>query len=97
MTKDFPSYDPNPETPAEQQPSPKKPRRKPMKRRKVKAAVEKPVVKRRKRRVRKAPKAVEQHTGGRFTPEVYRVLGALLNLETPLRNFVIEIAKGVSK
>jgi hypothetical protein len=69
-----------------------------MKRRKVKAAVKKPVVKkRRKRRVRKAPKAVEQHAGGRFTPEVYRVLGALLNLETPLRNFVIEIAKGVSK
>ena len=77
---------------------PKKPRQKPTKRRKrkpVKVAAPKRVpIKRRKRRV---AKSVETHAGGKFTPEFYRVLGALMELESPLRSSVIEIAKGLSK
>lgn len=94
---DLPSFDPPPQT---EPPSPKKPRRKPQ-RRAVKAAA---VV--RKRRVpKKRAKRVssgwtgekEQHAGGRFTPEVYRLIGTLMALDAPTRNLVIEVAKGLSK
>ena len=75
----------------------KKPR-KPMKRSRgrPKGKVKGPRAVKRKRRVARQPKP-ETHHGGKFPPAVYDLIGALMNLELPLRNFVIEVTKGLSK
>lgn len=73
-------------------PSPQPPRRKPRKPMKVAA----PKKRRRKRRVARV-KPAEVHANGKFTPEIYRLIGALLNLETPMLNFVMEVTKGLKK
>jgi hypothetical protein len=73
---------------------PKKPKPKPVRQaRKAVAAMPK---RRRKRRVARI-KPVEQHAGGKYPPEIYRLIGTLMNLDLPLRNFVIEVTKGLSK
>jgi hypothetical protein len=89
---DMPNFD-SPPAATEPKP-PKKPKPKPVRQaRKAVAAMPK---RRRKRRVARV-KQVEQHAGGKFTPEIYRLIGALLNLETPMLNFVMEVTKGLSK
>ena len=90
------------EQPAQSEPAPpKKPRPKPTRKRRVRKAVAlKPLksdkIKRRKRRVTKI-KPAEQHHGGKYPQAVYDLIGTLMNLELPLRNFVIEVTKGLSK
>jgi DNA-binding protein Fis len=68
---------------------PKKPRQKPTR------AAPKPVKKRRKRRTVK-PAKVEQHNNGRYPKHVYDLVGKLMNLELPLRNFVMEVTKALT-
>ena len=80
---------------------PKKPKPKPTRKRRVrKAVVLKPPkpdkIKRRKRRVARQPKP-ETHHGGKYPTAVYDLIGTLMNLELPLRNFVIEVTRGLSK
>jgi hypothetical protein len=78
---------------------PKKPR-KPM-RRKAKKAVEKPkrAKKFRKRRiVNKIPFEKEKHPIVHLVPKhIYEVISTLMNLELPLRNFVMEVTKALTK
>jgi hypothetical protein len=89
---DMPNFD-SPPAATEPKP-PKKPKPKPT--RQVRKAVAAMPKRRRKRRVVRT-KPVETHAGGKFTPEIYRLIGALLNLETPMLNFVMEVTKGLSK
>ena len=91
------------EQPAQSEPAPpKKPKPKPTRKRRspVKAKnlpiPKRASIKRRKRRVARQSKP-ETHHGGRYSPEVYNLIGRLMNLELPLRNFVIEVTKGLSK
>ena len=90
------------EPPARTEPAPpKKPKPKPTRKRRArKAVVLKPPkpdkIKRRKRRVARRPKP-ETHHGGKYSPEVYNLIGRLMNMELPLRNFVIEVTRGLSK
>jgi hypothetical protein len=92
MNDQMPMFDDPP--PVEQ--PPKKPR-KPMKPRKVKKAAEPKLArKRRKRRTVKVPKA-EQHHGGKFPKRAYDLIGTLLTLDIPLRNFVMEVTKALTK
>lgn len=91
MNDQMPMFD-DPIRPAE--PPPKKPRQKPM-RRKAKKAVEKP--KRAKKfRKRRTIKPTEPHKNY-HTPEAYRLIGTLMNLDIPLRNFVMEVTKALTK
>jgi hypothetical protein len=76
---------------------PKRKPRKPMKRRAQPLSVTINKGRRRKRRTIKRVKPAEVHANGKFTPEVYRLIGALLNLETPMLNFVMEVTKGLKK
>ena len=90
------------EQPARTEPAPpKKPKPKPTRKRRArKAVVLKPPkpdkIKRRKRRVARRPKP-ETHHGGKYPTAVYDLIGTLMNLELPLRNFVIEVTRGLSK
>ena len=99
MNDPLPSFD---QIPPQEAPAPPiKPKPKPTRKRRVRKAVAlKPLksdkIKRRKRRVTKI-KPAEQHHGGKFPPAVYDLIDALMNLELPLRNFVIEVTKGLSK
>ena len=78
--------------------APKKSRKKPMKRRQVKkVAAEKPVAKKRRKRRARIARPVEQHAGGKFTPEFYRVVGLLMGLDIPIRNLAMEVVKGLTK
>jgi hypothetical protein len=72
---------------------PKKPR-KPMKARKVKTAKIAAPKKRRKRRTVKVKQA-EPHKNV-HTPQTYRLIATLMNLELPLRNFVMEVTKALT-
>lgn len=72
---------------------PKKPR-KPMRRKAKKLTAAKPVPK--KRRKRRTVKSAEPHKNY-HTPEAYRLIGTLMNLELPLRNFVMEVTKALTK
>jgi hypothetical protein len=74
--------------PAEQQP-PKKPR-KPMRRKTAKIAAPK------KRRKLRAIKPIGKNVGDKYPPHVYRLIGTLMNLEIPLRNFVVEVTKALT-
>jgi hypothetical protein len=93
--------------PVAEPPAPKKPRRKPAKKRK---AVALPVPKKRavkkrkvaKRRGRPAgslnkPKPAEQHHGGRFSPELYNLIGQLLGLTAPERAFIYDVVARITK
>ncbi len=78
---------------------PKKPRRKPVKRAK-KAAPK--VVKKPRRKVSKhpalgAPYNRESNHGGKFTPDVYAAIAALMALDIPARNLTMEVAKALTK
>jgi len=89
---DMPNFD---TPPAATDPKPpKKPKPKPT--RKLRKAMSTIPKRRRKRRVARV-KPVEQHAGGKYPPEIYRLIGTLMNLDLPLRNFVIEVTKGLSK
>lgn len=88
MNDQMPMFD-EPEVPAE--PKPRKPRQKPTR----KAAKIASPKKRRKRRTVKVPKA-EQHHGGRYPVHVYNLIGTLMNLDIPLRNFVMEVTKALT-
>lgn len=91
---DLPNFDPL--APPAEPVTPKKPRRKPTKRKApVKAAAAVP--KRRVPKKRKAAPAPESYAGGHFTSEVYRLIGALVELNAKTRNLVIEVARGLSK
>jgi len=94
MNDQMPMFD-DPVAPAEQ--PPKKPRLKPMrkKRKATKLFPKKPTLK--KLRKRRTVKSVEQHAGGKYPKHVYDVIGTLMNLEIPLRNFVMEVAKALTK
>lgn len=54
-----------------------------------------PVPKKRKKRRTVAPRA--EHAGGKFPKEVYDLISRLMNLETPLRSFVIEVTRTLDK
>lgn len=93
---DLPDFN-EPAAPTEP-PKPRKPGPKPTRRkkRKVRKAAALPVPKkRRKRRVSKHAVVAAQHHGGRYPPHVYNLIGRLMNLETPLRNFVMEVTKAL--
>ena len=86
--------------PADTPTPPKKPKPKPTrKRRKRKAVALKPPksdkIKRRKRRATKV-KPVEQHHGGKFTDEVYRMIGTLMGMKGSERDLVVDIVKGLT-
>lgn len=91
--------------PAPEQPSPRKPRPKPMRRPAKKKAVRAPVLKpakrvAKKRRIRKAMSSKQivpvTHAGGLFTPEVYRVIGTLMEMKLPDRSLVLSIVDSLS-
>jgi hypothetical protein len=97
------------EPPAATEPNPpKKPRQKPTRRKRRDSAKAKnlPAPKRgrpRKRRVAKSPLLAAPYGKSvaspflPMAPQVSRLIGELMNLETPLRNFVMEVTKGLSK
>jgi hypothetical protein len=87
---DMPNFD-SPPTATEPKP-PKKPRQKPT--RKARKAIATMPKRRRKRRMVRA-KPVEQPV--KLPLEIYKLIGTLLNLETPMLNFVVEVTKGLSK
>ena len=91
MNDQMPMFDDPP--PVEQ--PPKKPRKPMRKKRKAKAAVAPELKKHRKRRTIKQPKV--EHAGGRYPKHVYDLVGKLMNLELPLRNFVMEVTKALTK
>jgi hypothetical protein len=91
---DLPQFD-QPQQPETSAPS-RKPRRK--KRSPVKAKNLRPpkaVPKRRRKRKAKPVKA--EQTGGRFTPEVYRLIGELMGLTPASRSLVLGIVQGLTK
>ena len=57
----------------------------------------KPTRKKRGRPLKKAVKAAPKQANGKYPSKVYELIGRLMNLELPLRNFVIEVTKGLSK
>ena len=80
---DMPMFD----DPIETKPAPpKKPKPRPTRKRRGRPA---------KKAVKAAPKP--QHHGGRYPPEIYRLIGTLMNLELPLRQLVMEITRELSK
>ena len=86
------------EPPVQAEPTPpKKPKPKPTRRKSAAHKVEAPkkVAKRRKRRVTKV-KPVEQHHGGKFTDEVYRMIGTLMGMKGSERDLVVDIVKGLT-
>ena len=91
------------EQPAQTDPAPpKKPKPKPTRKRRVRKAVKvaapkRVPVKRRKRRVVKPRSYKNPEQNPACSPEAYRLIGTLMNLELPLRNFVIEVTRGLSK
>ena len=89
MNDQMPMFD-DPIPPVEQ--PPKKPR-KPMKARKVNTAK---IASPKKRRKRRTIKQAEPHKNV-HTPQTYRLIATLMNLELPLRNFVMEVAKALTK
>jgi hypothetical protein len=85
------------EPPVQAEPAPpKKPRPKPTRKRRTRKVVKAAPIKRRKRRAIKA-KPVEQHHGGRFTREQYRLIGDLMLLTQEEREVVFEIASELTK
>ena len=85
------------EPPVQAEPTPpKKPKPKPTRRKAKTAKVASPKpVKRRKRRATKV-KPVEQHHGGKFTDEVYRMIGTLMGMKGSERDLVVDIVKGLT-
>lgn len=45
---------------------------------------------------RKPRKPIEKSSGERFPKHVYDLVGKLMNLELPLRNFVMEVTKALT-
>ena len=41
-------------------------------------------------------KPVEQHHGGKFTDEVYRMIGTLMGMKGSERDLVVDIVKGLT-
>lgn len=80
--------------PAETPKPPKKPRQKPTKRG-AKVAV--PKVMKKRRKIRAAKTAVENHAGGRFTDEVYRMIGTLMGMKGSERTLVLDIVLGLTR
>ncbi len=93
---DLPQFETPPAPPAAPD-TPKKPRRKPMKKRRktAKAAAPKKTRRKRRKRVKIAP--TETTFPSDMGEEVYRLIGALMHLETPLRSFVIEVTRALDK
>lgn len=91
----MPDFDPDPAS--LELPASKKPRRKPTRRKAAKIAAPKSARKTRKRRaVKRIAPAANGH-GGRFTPEVYRLIGQLMEMAPASRNLVIGIVRGLTK
>jgi hypothetical protein len=92
---DLPQFD-QPQQPETSAPS-RKPRRK--KRLPVKAKTLRPpkAVPKRRRKKRKATPVKAEHAGGRFTPEVYRLIGELMALGPASRSLVLGIVQGLTK
>jgi len=78
------------DTPAET--APKKPKPKPTRKRRRKLGAV------RKQRVARTPSPqISERAASKFPPEVYRVIGELMNLDIPLRNFAMEVTKALTK
>jgi hypothetical protein len=88
MNDQMPMFD----DPAPVEQPPKKPR-KPMRRKTAKIAAPKKLRKLRKLR---AIKPIGKNVGDKYPPHVYRLIGTLMNLEIPLRNFVVEVTKALT-
>ena len=94
---DLPSFD---QTQPPEQRIVEKARRKPNARR-VSAIKEKnlrpPKAVPKRRRKRKTTPVKAEHAGGRFTPEVYRLIGELMGLTPASRSLVLGIVQGLTK
>lgn len=49
-----------------------------------------------KRRKRRTVKPVEKPVGDKYPPQVYGIIGKLMALDLPLRNFVMEVTKALT-
>lgn len=88
MNDQMPMFD-DPVPAAQPPKKPKKPSRK-----SAKVAAPK---KRRKRRTVKPQPYKNPERKPVFSPEAYRLIGVLMNLDIPLRNFVMEVTKALTK